>query len=140
MLTTLVLTAGLLLGSQTATFDARTELQGLYGEISQTRAQAAGATTTANDIDALHDTLFTQDWTFVDKSGHTQTWMDLRQKEIDASSQPPAHEVLYQPIKKLSLSSDGCTATATIRDSGTTYEDTWVKVGESWKMKTRREL
>jgi hypothetical protein len=66
--------------------------------------------------------------------------MDLRQKEIDTSSQPPSHEMLYQPIKKLSLSSDGCTATVTIRDHGTTYEDTWVKIGESWKMKTRREL
>ncbi len=139
MMTTLVLIAGLLLGSQTTAF-VQTELQGLYGEISQTRAQAAGATTTANDIDALHDTLFTQDWTFVDKSGHTQTWMDLRQKEIDTASQPPAHEVLYQPIKKLSLSSDGCTATVTVPDNKTTYEDTWVKVGESWKMKTRREL
>jgi len=139
MLTTLVLTAGLLLGSQ-ATFDARADLQGLYGEIAQTRVQAAGATTAANDIDALHATLFTQDWTRVDKSGHSQTWMDLRRKEIATSSQPPAHEVLYQPIKKLSLSPDGCTATVTVPDSGTTYEDTWVKIGESWKMKTRREL
>ena len=139
MLTTLVLTAGLLLGSQT-TFGVQTELQGLYGEISQTRVQATGATTTANDIDALHETLFTHDWTFVDKSGHSQTWTDLRQNEIDASSQPPSHEVLYQAIRKLSLSPDGCTATVTVPDNRTTYEDTWVKIGESWKMKTRREL
>jgi hypothetical protein len=139
MLTTLVLTAGLLLGSQ-ATFNAQSELQGLYGEISQTRVQAAGTSTTADDIDALHATVFTDDWTFVDKSGHSQTWMDLRQKEVDTSSRPPSHEMLYQPIKKLSLSSDGCTATVTIPDNGTTYEDTWVKIGESWKMKTRREL
>jgi len=138
MLTTFVLTAGLLLGSQATTFDAQADLQGLYGEISQTRAQATGSTT-SDDIDALHATLFTQDWTFVDKSGQSHAWMELRQKEVDASRQPPSHEVLYQPIKKLSLSPDGCTATVTIVEDRTTYEDTWVKSGESWKMKTRRE-
>ena len=75
----------------------------------------------------------------MDKSGQSHAWMELRQKEVDASRQPPSREVLYQPIKKLSLSPDGCTATVTIVEDRTTYEDTWVKSGESWKMKTRRE-
>jgi hypothetical protein len=40
----------------------------------------------------------------------------------------------------MKLSSDGSTATVTIVENKTTFKDTWVKIGESWKMKTRQQL
>jgi hypothetical protein len=40
----------------------------------------------------------------------------------------------------MSVSPDGRTATVTIVENQTTYKDTWVKSGESWKMKTRQQL
>jgi hypothetical protein len=83
--------------------------------------------------------LYTQDWTFVDKSGQSHSWTDVRQKQVDALGHK-TDDAYYQPIKKLSVSADGQTATVTIVENKTTYKDTWVRSGESWKMKTRQQL
>ena len=134
MLTTLMLAAGLLLPPQTTPSVIHSDLQGLYEEINQTKVQAI-----ASDIEALYATLYTTDWTFVDKKGDVHQLAEMRQKDIDAIQQP-YHEVMYQPVRKLLLSSDGNTATVTIGGDKATYQDTWVKDGDSWKMKTRQEL
>jgi len=135
MLTILMLTAVLSQSQRIDLFSTQADIQGLYEDIRQTWSQS----TTASDLDALHDVLYTKDWTFVDKSGQSHSWTDMRGKQIDALAHHSG-DVFYQPIKKLSLSSDGETATVTIVEYGTTYKDTWVRSGESWKMKTRQQL
>ena len=135
MLTLFVLAAAL---SQPPTVDVaavQTEIQGLYEDIRQMKQQSE----TALDVDDLHDVLYTPDWTFVDKSGQSHSWTNVRQQQIAALAHKPA-ESFYQPIRKLSVSSDGGTALVTIAENGTTYKDTWVKSGESWKMKMRQQL
>jgi hypothetical protein len=113
----------------------QSEIQGLYENIRQMQAQS----TTSADIDDLHAVLYTPDWTFVDKSGQTHTWAVQREEDITAlGRQSP--EALYQPIRKLTLSSDGGTATVNITERGIKYEDTWVRAGNTWKMKRRRQL
>ena len=138
MLTTLVLAAGLLLPAPADSSTVRSDLQGLYEEINQTKVQAIGQAIVP-DIEALYATLYTTDWTFVDKKGDVHPLAEMRQKDIDAIQQP-FREVMYQPVRKLLLSSDGNTATVTIADDKATYKDTWVKDGDTWKMKTRQEL
>jgi hypothetical protein len=135
MLTMLMLTAALSQSEKVDVFSTQAEIQGLYEDIRQTQSQS----TTAADLDNLHDVLYTRDWTFVDKSGQSHSWMDMRQKQVDALAHNSG-DVFYQPIKKISVSSDGQTATVTIVEYGTTYKDTWVRSGESWKMKTRQQL
>ena len=135
MLTTLTLVALLSQSTPVDLSATRSDVQGSYEVIRQMRAQSL----TATDIDDLHATLYTPDWTFTDKSGQRHTWAEMRQAEVDALARRPA-EAFYQPIKKFSLSSDGCTATVTIVENTKAYEDTWIRSGESWKMKTRRQL
>jgi len=136
MLTILMLTA--VLAQQSAkldVFSTQADIQGLYEDIRQMQAQS----TTPTDVDTLHGVLYTQDWTFVDKSGQSHSWAEVRQKQVDALAHK-ADDAYYQPIKKLSVSADGQTATVTIVENKTTYKDTWVRSGESWKMKTRQQL
>jgi hypothetical protein len=136
MLTIFMLTA--VLSQQSAKIDlfsTQADIQGLYEDIRQMQAQS----TTPTDVDTLHDVLYTEDWTFVDKSGQPHPWTEMRQKQIDALVHK-TDDAYYQPIKKLSVSSDGQTATVTIVENKTTYKDTWVRSGESWKMKTRQQL
>jgi hypothetical protein len=136
MLTILMLTAVLAQQSQKVdVFSTQADIQGLYEDIRQMQAQS----TTPGDVDTLHDVLYTQDWTFVDKSGQSHSWTDVRQKQVDALGHK-TDDAYYQPIKKLSVSADGQTATVTIVENKTTYKDTWVRSGESWKMKTRQQL
>jgi hypothetical protein len=131
----LMLTAALSQSPKIDVFSVQADIQGLYEDIRQTQAQS----TTASDVDVLHDVLYTQDWTFVDKSGQSHSWSELRQKQIDALAHRSG-DAFYQPIKKLSVSSDGQTATVTIGENGATYKDTWVRSGDSWKMKTRQQI
>jgi hypothetical protein len=113
----------------------RSQIQGLYEDIRQMRAQS----TTSADVDALQAVRYTPDWTFVDKSGQAHTWEEVRQQHIDALAHQ-SRDAWYQPIQKLTLSGDGSTATILITEQGVRYEDSWVKAGDSWKMKTRRQL
>jgi hypothetical protein len=135
MLIILTLTALLSQSPKIDLFSLQADIQGLYEDIRQTQAQS----TTADDVDILHDVLYTQDWTFVDKSGQSHSWTEMRKKQIDALAHD-ASDAFYQPIKKMSVSPDGQTATVTIVEHGTTYKDTWVRSGERWKMKTRQQL
>ena len=136
MLTILMLTAVLAQQSpKIDVFSTQADIQGLYEDIRQMQAQS----TTPTDVDTLHDVLYTQDWTFVDKSGQSYSWAEVRQKQVDALAHK-TDDAYYQPIKKLSVSADGQTATVTIVENKTTYKDTWVRSGESWKMKTRQQL
>lgn len=135
MLTLFMLTAVLAQSPKVDLFSTQADIQGLYEDIRQMQAQS----TTPTDVDTLHDVLYTQDWTFVDKSGQSHSWTEMRQKQIDALVHK-TDDAYYQPIKKLSVSSDGQTATVTIVENKTTFKDTWVRSGESWKMKTRQQL
>ena len=135
MLTILMLTAVLSQSEKIDVFSTQADIQGLYEDIRQTQSQS----TTAADLDNLHDVLYTRDWTFVDKSGQSHSWTDVRQKQVDALGHK-TDDAYYQPIKKLSVSADGQTATVTIVENKTTYKDTWVRSGESCKMKTRQQL
>ena len=135
MLTILALTAVFAQSPKVDLFSTQADIQGLYEDIRQMKAQS----TTAVDVDTLHDVLYTDDWTFVDKSGQSHSWMEMRQKQVDALANK-SDDAYYQPIKKMSVSADGQTATVTIVENKTTYRDTWVKSGESWKMKTRQQL
>jgi hypothetical protein len=71
-------------GTPPDTFNVRSELQGLYDEISQVTLSFV----TESDVDMLHDVLYTPDWVFVDGTGHTQTWPQVRQRAIQALSAP----------------------------------------------------
>ena len=135
MLTLFMLTAVLAQSPKVDLFSTQADIQGLYEDIRQMQAQS----TTPTDVDTLHDVLYTPDWTFVDKSGQSHSWTEMRQKQIDALAHK-ADDAYYQPIKKLSVAPDGQTATVTIVENKTTYKDTWVKSGERWKMKTRQQL
>ena len=135
MLIIIMLAAALFQSQKIDVFSTQADIQGLYEDIRQMQAQS----TTPTDVDTLHDVLYTQDWTFVDKSGQSHAWSEWRRKEIDALAHRSG-DAFYQPIKKLSVSSDGQTATVTIGENGATYKDTWVRSGPSWKMKTRQQL
>jgi hypothetical protein len=121
MLIIIMLAAALFQSQKIDVFSTQADIQGLYEDI------------------RLHDVLYTQDWTFVDKSGQSHAWSEWRRKEIDALAHRSG-DAFYQPIKKLSVSSDGQTATVTIGENGATYKDTWVRSGPSWKMKTRQQI
>ena len=135
MLTLFVLAATLSSSPAVDVAAVQADIQGLYEDIRQMKAQSEKAI----DVDDLHDVLYTADWTFVDKTGQSHSWMEMRQQQIDALAHKPPQS-FYQPIKNLSLSSDGATAVVIITENGTTYKDMWVKSGDSWKMKTRREI
>jgi len=135
MVTIFMLAAVLSQSPKVDVFSTQADIQGLYEDIRQMQAQS----TTPTDVDTLHDVLYTQDWTFVDKSGQSHSWTEMRQKLIDALAHK-TDDAYYQPIKKMSVSTDGQTATVTIVENKTTYKDTWVRSGESWKMKTRQQL
>ena len=138
------------------TFDVQAELQGLYDEISQATLQFV----TESDIDVFHDVLYTPDWVFVDATGHTQTWAQLRQSAVQALSAPHPDSVT-QPIQKLSLSAGGVTdvvqviTVRTIVDregrygqpgtshtltEKTTFRDRWIRVADKWKLKSREQI
>jgi hypothetical protein len=143
-------------GTPADTFNVRSELQGLYDEISQVTLSFV----TESDVDMLHDVLYTPDWVFVDGTGHTQTWPQVRQRAIQALS-APALDSINQPIQKLSLGSDGVTvvvnmttvrivvdhegrygrqgASHTLRET-TVFRDRWVRVSDRWKLKSREQL
>ena len=139
-----------------STFDVQTELQGLYDEISQATLQFV----TESDVDVFHEVLFTDDWVFIDATGHRQTWPQARERAIQALAEPHP-EALTQPIQKLSVAADGVTVLAdmktvrTIVDNEgkygrkgdshtltetTTFRDRWVKVSDKWKMKSREQV
>jgi len=152
----LLLALTLLQGARADMFDGWTNLQGLYDEISQATLQFM----TVSDVDLFHESLYTADWVFVDQTGHSQTWSQVRERAIQAMLAPPP-DSMVQPIQKLSLSSDGATVVVnvttvrTIVDHDgrygrrgvshtltetTTYRDLWVRISDRWKMKSREQI
>ena len=138
------------------TFAVRTELQGIYDEISQATLQFV----TASDVDLFHDVLYTPDWVFIDATGHTQTWPQVRQQALEALTAPPPDSMI-QSIQKLSLGSDDVTVVVnltTIRGivdhegrygrqgashtltETIAFRDRWVRVSEEWKLKSREHI
>jgi hypothetical protein len=136
-------------------FDVREELQGLYDEISQATLQFASEA----DVDEFHAVLYTPDWVFVDEKGQKQTWPSVRALAVHALSAPPPDSML-QPIQRLAFHSDSLVADVTMitvqtivdptgqdgrpggsREMTTTtpFRDTWVRVSNEWKLKSREQ-
>ena len=134
-------------------FEVQAEIQGLYDEISQAVLQFE----TPEDADQFHTVLYTPDWVFVDTSGQTHTWTQMRVQALHAAPVQAA----TQPIQKLSLVPGGAVATvneirtrAIVDEAGkygrkgashaltetTAFKDTWVQVGDHWKLKSRTQL
>jgi hypothetical protein len=143
-------------GTPTDTFDVRIELQALYDEISQATLQFVSE----SDVDLFHDVLYTPDWVFVDATRHTQTWLQVRERAIQALSAPPLDSMI-ETIQKLSLAPDGAavmvkvTTVRTIVDAEGRYgrqgashtlteinafRDRWVRVSDDWKLKSREQV
>jgi len=138
------------------TFDMQSDLQGIYDELSQAAMQFGGP----EDIDSFHTVFYTPDWVFVDDEGHRHPWSEKRAQAVQALDQPRVDSI-QQTIQKLSTAPDGATATTkltvvrTVVDEegkygkegathtlteATTFRDTWVKSGESWKLKSREQI
>ena len=143
-------------GAPPDAFEVQGELQGMYDEISQATLQFV----TESDVDLFHEVLYTPDWVFVDRAGQKQTWPQVRERAIQALSAPRLNSMI-QPIQKLSLVPDGATAVVrvttvrTIVDTEgrygrqgashtlketTTFRDTWVRVSDAWKQKSREQI
>jgi hypothetical protein len=153
MYTTIALALTVALGAPPDLFSVQTDLQGLYDEISQAVLQFA----TTQDADQFYEVIYTPDWALVDASGQRHTWPDVREQIMQAA---PV-ESTAQPIQKLALVPGGAVATvkaSTTRafvdsdgrygkrgeshtlDETITYRDTWVQVGDQWKLKLREQI
>jgi ketosteroid isomerase-like protein len=138
------------------TFDVQTEVQANYDEISQATLQFV----TASDVDLFHSVLYTADWAFVDATGHRQTWAQVRERAIQALSEPRL-DSMKQRIQKVSLEPGGVTAVVnmtTVRaivdaegrygrkgaphtlTETTMFRDRWVRVSEEWLQKSREQI
>jgi hypothetical protein len=91
-------------------FSLRTQLQGLYDEISQATLQFDSE----SDVDDFHAVLYTPDWTFVDAEGRRQSWREVRQQAMH--SRPALPDSMQQVIQKLSFVAGGAMAVVTHSD------------------------
>ena len=154
--TFLLMTALLAQGSSVDTVAVRSELQGLYDEISAANLQFV----TAEEVDEFHEVVCTADWMLRDANGQTRAWSEMRQLAIQPLS-APRPESMIQSITKLSADRDGATVVVkvvvirTITDQEgrasrpgaphavtetTMFRDRWVRAGDEWKWKSREEL
>ena len=137
------------------TFEVRSELQGLYDEMSQATLQFM----TASDIDDFQAVLTTPDWTFVDETGLKHDWSQMREDAIHALS-APRPDSITQTIGKLSLETDAATVVvnrttvysiaddagrsgrsgARARATTTTFRDRWIRSGGEWKLQSRQQI
>ena len=138
------------------TFDVQTELQGLYDEISQATLQFV----TASEYRPFSRVCGHPDWVFLDATGQTQTWPQVRERAIQALSAPRL-DSMNQRIQKVSLEPGGVTAVVnvttvrTIVDAQgrygrqgashtltetTAFRDRWVRVSDDWKLKSREQI
>jgi hypothetical protein len=143
----------LALGVPPDLFSIQTDLQGLYDEISQAVLQFA----TVQDADQFYEVLYAPDWAFVDAAGQRHGWPEMRDQIMHAG---PV-ESTEQPIQKLTLVPGGAVTTvkaSTARaivdtegrygkpgeshtlDETITYRDTWVQLGDQWKLKLREQI
>ena len=110
--------------------------------------------------DLFHNVFYTPDWAFVDAAAQRHAWPEIREQAVQALNGPRV-DYVYQTIQKVSLVPEGAAATTkltTVRtivdDEGrygrkgathtltesTVFRDTWVKSGESWKLKSREQV
>lgn len=130
-----------LLSLKSSAFTAQITLQPLYDEA----AQAALQFSTPQDVDDYHSVRCTPDWTFVDAQGQRHAWNDMRASSIAALENP--HDWLFARIQKvLSVKADNVvvlvdeTAVKNTVGETTSYRDTWVKAGDTWKLQTREQV
>jgi hypothetical protein len=138
------------------TFAVRSELQGLYDEMSQATLQFM----TASEIDDFHAVLTTPDWVFVDEKGRKRDWPQVRDDAIHALV-APRPDSMTQTIGKLSLEG-GDAATVLINRtivravadvperpgrssarrmaSMATFRDRWIHVNGEWKLQSRQQI
>jgi hypothetical protein len=104
--------------------------------------------------------LFTPDWTFIDAQGTVLNWTQVRAVAIQALSAPHP-DGIYQAIQKLAVEPDGATVivnmivarssvdhegrygrrdASDMLDETTTFRDRWVKVADTWKLKSRQQM
>jgi len=134
----------------------QSELQSLYDEDSAAALQFF----TPQDVDDFHNVFCTEDWFFLDTSGHRLAWSEMREQAAKQLTEPHALSIA-QPINKVSLTRNGATAVLTVTtvrgitdDEGrygkkgarhtltesTKYRDSWVQVGNGWKQQSREQI
>jgi hypothetical protein len=153
MLTMLMVLALAPAGSQ-ETFDLQTTLQGLYEEM----AEGVLHSTSEAPAMAVSATLCTPDWVFIDLAGQRQSWPQARTATATVLRTAPFAPITHA-IQKLSVDGEQVTVIVTVtvevegpdatwqspdrtppRNEATTFRDTWVRVGDQWKMKAREQL
>ena len=142
-------------------FAVRTDLRGLYDEMSQASIQIGTA-----EIDDLHEVLCISDWVFIDMDGRRHDWREMREGVIRLGEEQ-ALDSMEQTIQQLVLVPGGATvivkATA-VRNvpadptafddlaqsaqwhdtrqltETTFFRDSWVETPDAWKLKSREQL
>ena len=140
-MTSLLLLASMMSSSKLDAFSVQSDLQALYDEATQAELQFE----TPLDVDEYHAVRFAAGWTFVDASGTSHSWNDMRGSEISALGDHK--DWLVDGIQKV-VSMDGSTAVVLVTETVvkkdvaemTSYKDTWIKDGNSWKQQSRAQI
>jgi len=121
---------------------ARTDLQGMYDEMSAATLQV----TTAAEIDDFHAVLCTPDWVFVDRGGRTHDWQEARARAIEQLN-APTFDSIVQRIQRLTAAPGTATTivkvTTTAAKAGITvafYKDMWIAMPDGWRQQSRTEI
>jgi hypothetical protein len=152
--------------SQKSNFALQAQLLGLYEEI----AEGATHSTADDSEAPLTEVLYTPDWVFIDASGQHQSLAEARSATASALHSMPfetithtiqkltASEDQVTVIVKIAIAMAppnvdreakmvGKTTSWKLlpdlplpRVETTMFRDTWVKAGDSWKMKSREEI
>ena len=146
----------MLSGTPQDLFLVQSDLQALYDEINQDSL----AFLQPSDLDLFHAVRFTDDWTFVDAQGQRHSWSDMRQAALDRFENEEWSNAAIQKlvsykddtavvlvnvtVVKKSAKADSPTGgqkdavpqTAAV----TTYRDTWVHAGDTWKLRMREQI
>jgi hypothetical protein len=152
--------------SREATFQLRVQLQALYEEMAESviHLPTDGSSASASAV------LYTPDWVFIDASGQRQSLDQARSGTAGALRRSPFDTITHSiqkvtvsgdqatVIVKVAVAVGGANtdqqAAAMGRLTGwqelpdvqlprvetTMFRDTWVKAGDSWKMKSREQI
>lgn len=135
-------------------FNIRTDLQGIYDEVSQVEIPFGGG---AQDVYA--SVFFAPDWTFVDLAGNRHGWAEKRALDLSERLATP-WDSRIQRIRSLEILPDGASTVVYVTTSRSivdtegrygrkgvcrrlreeaVYSDKWVKVADKWKMASREQ-
>ena len=139
-MTSLLLLATMM-SSKADWFRVQSDLQALYDESTQAELQFE----TALDVDEYHAVRFAPGWTFVDASGKSHSWEEMRASALSAL--PDRKDWIVDGIQKV-VSVNGDTAVVLVNETvvkknvgeTTSYKDTWIKDGDSWKQQSRAQV